>query len=81
MNPPRRQRLTEAGQRVGGVSPPNVVERRMSKFLSQPPSIRTAASVIVTVTAIVVVGRPPRSGARPHRVKNVWSGCGGRSRR
>jgi voltage-gated potassium channel Kch len=28
----------------------------MSKFLREPPSIRTAASVIVTATALVVVG-------------------------
>jgi voltage-gated potassium channel Kch len=28
----------------------------MSKFLREPPSIRTAASVIVTATAVVVVG-------------------------
>jgi voltage-gated potassium channel Kch len=37
-------------------SRPNPVERRMSKFLREPPSIRTAASVIVTATALVVVG-------------------------
>jgi voltage-gated potassium channel len=37
-------------------SRPNPVERRMSKFLREPPSIRTAASVIVTATAVVVVG-------------------------
>jgi len=28
----------------------------MSKFLREPPSMRTAASVIVTATAVVVVG-------------------------
>jgi voltage-gated potassium channel len=37
-------------------SRPNPVERRMSKFLREPPSIRSAASVIVTATAVVVVG-------------------------
>jgi voltage-gated potassium channel len=35
---------------------PNPLERRMSKFLREPPSIRMAASVIVTATALVVVG-------------------------
>jgi voltage-gated potassium channel len=35
---------------------PNLVERRMSKFLREPPSIRIAASVIVTATALIVVG-------------------------
>jgi voltage-gated potassium channel len=33
-----------------------VVERRMSRFLSEPPSVRTAAGVIVTATTVVVVG-------------------------
>jgi voltage-gated potassium channel len=34
----------------------NPIERRMSKLLREPPSVRLAASVIVTATAIVVVG-------------------------
>jgi voltage-gated potassium channel len=42
----RRPRLRDA----------NLVERRMTKFLRQPPSIRLAASVIVTATLIIVVG-------------------------
>src|SRR5689334_12783876 len=33
----------------------NPIERRMTKFLREPPSIRLAASVIVTATALVVV--------------------------
>jgi voltage-gated potassium channel len=33
----------------------NLIERRMSKFLRAPPSIRGAASVIVTATGVVVV--------------------------
>jgi voltage-gated potassium channel len=35
---------------------PNLIERRMSKFLREAPSVRLAASVIVTATALVVVG-------------------------
>jgi voltage-gated potassium channel len=35
---------------------PNPIERRMTKFLREPPSVRLAASVIVTATALVVVG-------------------------
>jgi len=46
----KRERLARVASR------PNPVERRMSKFLREPPSIRTAASVIVTATAVVVVG-------------------------
>lgn len=34
---------------------PNLLERRMTKFLRKPPSIRTAASVVVTATVITVV--------------------------
>ena len=34
---------------------PNLVERRMTKLLHEPPSVRTAAGVIVTATALVVV--------------------------
>jgi voltage-gated potassium channel len=33
----------------------NVIERRMSRLLSEPPSVRTAAGVIVTATTVVVV--------------------------
>ena len=35
--------------------PQNVIERRMSKFLREPPSVRLAANVIVTATVLVVV--------------------------
>src|SRR4249919_3520183 len=45
----KRERLARVASR------PNPVERRMSKFLREPPSIRTAASVIVTATAAVVI--------------------------
>ncbi len=34
---------------------PNLLERRMTKFLREPPSVRTAASVVVTATVIAVV--------------------------
>jgi voltage-gated potassium channel len=34
--------------------PQNLFERRMSKFLREPPSVRLAANVIVTATALVV---------------------------
>src|SRR5262249_58241514 len=35
--------------------PQNIFERRMSKFLREPPSVRLAANVIVTATALIVV--------------------------
>ena len=34
----------------------NVLQRRMARFLREPPSIREAAGVIVTATVVVVVG-------------------------
>jgi len=33
----------------------NPIERQMSRFLREPPSVRTASSVIVVATAVVVV--------------------------
>jgi voltage-gated potassium channel len=50
-----RARLAEAGRKVRAAPRPNPIERRMSRFLREPPSVRTAASVIVTATAVVVV--------------------------
>jgi len=35
--------------------PQNLIERRMSKFLQRPPSVRLAANVIVTATLFIVV--------------------------
>ena len=37
------------------IAPPNPLEREMSRFLREPPSVRTAARVIVVATAVVVV--------------------------
>ena len=34
--------------------PAGLIERRMSKFLKEPPSVRLAANVIVTATALIV---------------------------
>lgn len=54
-NPPDRPQ--PAGRRSIRTPPrPRPLERGMAKFLSEPPSIRLAASVIVTATAAVVVG-------------------------
>jgi voltage-gated potassium channel len=35
--------------------PGNIIERRLTKFLHSPPSVRLAANVIVTATVLVVV--------------------------
>jgi voltage-gated potassium channel len=34
----------------------NLIERRMDRFLREPPSVRNAVGVIVLATAIIVVG-------------------------
>jgi voltage-gated potassium channel len=54
---------------------PRLLERRMSRFLREPPSIRGAARVIVGATAVIVVA----SGALmrvldPHEYPNIWIG-------
>jgi voltage-gated potassium channel len=47
----------------------------MSKFLREPPSIRIAASVIVTATALVVVGGGVLIRVIDHsEYPNVWVG-------
>jgi voltage-gated potassium channel Kch len=53
----------------------NLVERRISRFLREPPSIRGAARVIVGATAVIVLA----SGALmrvldPHEYPSVWVG-------
>ncbi|MFZ0340749.1 MAG: potassium channel family protein [Gaiellaceae bacterium] len=46
----------DVARKAGRLShPQNIIERRMSKFLREPPSVRLAANVIVTATALVVV--------------------------
>ena len=52
----RQEQDANTGRKVRATQRANLLERRMSKFLSEPPSIRIAASVIVTATALVVVG-------------------------
>ena len=49
--------MTESGNRPlrNLAHPQNLMERRLSKFLREPPSIRLAANVIVTATVLVVV--------------------------
>jgi voltage-gated potassium channel len=76
MAPPRRQRLQGASRRVREAShPTNLVERRMSKFLREPPSVRTAAGVIVWATAVVVViGGILFRVFDHHEYPNIWVG-------
>jgi voltage-gated potassium channel len=53
----------------------NVIERRTTRFLSEPPSVRTAAGVIVTATAVVVVGGGALIRLLDHdEYSNIWVG-------
>jgi voltage-gated potassium channel len=52
MTAPGRDRHRGVGQRV---RPANLIERRMTKFMHSPPSVRLAAQVIVTATVLIVV--------------------------
>ena len=51
-NPPPESVARKAGR---AARPQNLVERRLTKFLREPPSVRLAANVIVTATVLVVV--------------------------
>jgi voltage-gated potassium channel Kch len=67
--------MSEAGRKLRAAPRPNLVERRMSKFLREPPSVRTAASVIVTATAIAVVAGGVGMRLLDHsQYPNIWVG-------
>jgi voltage-gated potassium channel Kch len=63
-------------KRLARITPrTNPIERRMSKFLREPPSIRIAASVIVTATALIVLGGGVLIRLIDHsEYPNVWVG-------
>jgi voltage-gated potassium channel Kch len=57
------------------VSAQSFIEKRTSRFLREPPKVRTAASVIVTATAIVIVAGGVLMWALDHEeYSNVWVG-------
>jgi hypothetical protein len=71
----RRQQIAHVGRKVRRAPRPNLMERRMSKFLREPPSVRIAASVIVTATALVVVGGGALIRVLDHsEYSNIWVG-------
>jgi voltage-gated potassium channel len=54
---------------------PNLIERRMTRILHEPPSVRTAAGVIVTATALVVVAGGVAMRVLDHdEYSNIWVG-------
>jgi voltage-gated potassium channel len=58
-----------------GVPRPNLIERRLSRFLREPVSVRNAASVIVVATVVIVVvsGAAIRAPDR-HEYASIWEG-------
>ena len=57
---------------VAGINP---IERRMTKFMRKPPSVRAAAGVIVTATSLVVIGGGILIRALdPSEYSSIWVG-------
>ena len=57
------------------VARPNPIERSVSRFLREPPSVRMAARVIVTATAVVVVVGGVLMRVLDHdEYPNIWVG-------
>jgi voltage-gated potassium channel len=54
---------------------PNLIERRLSRFLREPVSVRSATSVIIVATAVIVVasGAAIRALDR-HEYTSIWEG-------
>ena len=73
MNDPENSPLSGTGRRVP--HPASLIERRMSKFLREPPSVRLAANVIVTATVVVVVLGGVMMRVLDHKdYSSVWLG-------
>jgi hypothetical protein len=65
----------DLGRKAKAAAPPDPVERRMSKFLREPPSVRTAASVIVITTAFVVAAGGLGMRLLDHsEYPSIWAG-------
>ena len=76
MTDPEKKPLKDAADTARRITHPvSIVERRMSKFLREPPSVRLAANVIVTATVIVVVLGGVMMRVVDHRdYTSVWLG-------
>jgi voltage-gated potassium channel len=57
------------------VARPRLIERRMTRFLHEPVSVRNAANVIVVATAVVVVASGVAMRVLDHEeYPNIWRG-------
>jgi voltage-gated potassium channel len=74
-NTPRGRRVSKAARRVKALPTPSPIERRMTKFLREPPKMRTAAGVIVAATLVVVVGGGALFRLLDHEeYQTIWTG-------
>jgi voltage-gated potassium channel len=72
---PEKRRLDVARKAASASHPQNIFERRMSKFLREPPSVRLAANVIVTATVMIVVVGGVLMRLLDHKeYASVWAG-------
>ncbi len=54
---------------------PNLIERRLTRFLREPVSVRSAASVIMLATAVIVVASGVAIRALDHdEYGSIWEG-------
>ena len=54
---------------------PNLIERRLSRFLRDPVSVRSATSVIIVATAVIVVASGAAIRALDHHeYTSIWEG-------
>ena len=57
------------------ISRPNIIERRMSRFLREPPTVTSAVQVIVVVTMVVVAVGGLAMRAFDHKeYSSIWDG-------
>jgi voltage-gated potassium channel len=67
--------MPRAPQPGSRIPRPNLIERRMTHLLREPPSVRMAAGVIVTATALVVIAGAVLMRVLDHdEYSNVWVG-------
>jgi hypothetical protein len=75
MTSTRRRQVTDLSHKVRNAPRPNLLERRLSKFLRGPSSVRNAAGAIVTATTLVVVGGGILMRVLDHHeYANIWVG-------
>jgi voltage-gated potassium channel len=75
-DPGRSEKAPGADVTVG-ILPPHMspVEKRLSRFLREPPSVRNALAVIVTATTVVVIAAGVAMRLLDHRdFSSVWLG-------